>query len=95
MSLITMPYLATGEPEIGRFPVVSELTVAQAAKILDGPIGLVNELLDAGLITFRLKNGERLVQWDSLLSYAQEEKRNNEALAEIVRLDQEMGLYDD
>jgi hypothetical protein len=70
------------------------LTVAQTATLLDGSEGLVNELLDAGLITFRLKNNERLIQRNSVLDYMKEEERGNSLLNEMVRLDQEMGLYD-
>jgi len=47
---------------IAMFPTVSECTVAQAAQFLDGTEGLVHELMDAGLIAFRLENGERLIE---------------------------------
>ena len=96
MSLTSIPsYPVTDNRSFDLFPQPSELTVAQAAEFLDGAEGLVDELLNAGLIVFRLKNGERLVQWDSLLDYVQEEDRKNATLNEMVRMDQEMGLYDD
>jgi len=98
MSLTVTPptsFLTTDSQNIGLFPMPSELTVAQAARFLDGSEGLVNELLDDGLITFRLENGERLVQWNRLLEYAQEEKRSNAAAASLFRFFQEMGLSDD
>jgi hypothetical protein len=52
-------------------------------------------LLDAGYFVYRQENGERLVQMDSLLEFEQEQERGHAALDEMVRLDQEMGLYDD
>jgi len=96
MTLTAIPsYPVAGSRSFDLFPQPSELTVAQAAEFLDGSEGYVDELLNAGLIVFRLKNGKRLVQWDSLLDFAQEEDRKNATLNEMVRMDQEMGLYDD
>ena len=95
MTFTAMPSLLMPDvQDIDMFPSVSELTVAQAAKFLDGTEGLVDELLHAGLITSRLKNGVRLIAWDSLQNYAQEENRKDAAFAEMVRENQEMGLYD-
>ena len=91
----TYSFLQTEGQSIPLIPPVPELTVAQAAKFLDGSEGLINELLDDGLIAFRLVKGERLVQRDSLQTFAQEEERKNAVFAEMVRMNQEMGLYDD
>ena len=77
------------------FPAVSELTVAQAAKILDGTEGLINELLEDGLLKFRLDNGKRLVQWDSLEEFLRQEQRSNAIVAEMIQMNRELGLYDD
>ena len=88
------PFLATGEP-VGIVHAPTECTVAQAAEFLDGPENLVNAWLDDGLIVFRLKNGERLVQWNSLLEFKKEQEWMHEGLIKIVRLSEEMGLYDD
>jgi len=87
--------LMPGGQDVDLFPMPSELTVAQAAKYLDGAEGLVEELLNAGQIAFHWENGERLVQWDSLLNYARNEKRRFDALAKMVQWEQEVGLYDD
>ena len=86
MTFTTMPssLLMPGGQDIDLFPMPSELTVAQAAKYLDGAEGLVEELLNAGQIAFHWENGERLVQWDSLLNYARNEKRRFDALAKMV-----------
>jgi hypothetical protein len=91
----TQPVLATNNQHTDLVSVVSECTVAQAAKILDMSEGCVNELLRDKVITSRLVGDERLVQWDSLIGYSQERNRRRAILAEMVRLDQEMGLYDD
>ena len=76
-------------------PAVSECTVAQAATLLDMSEQRLNRLLDAGRIAFRQKNNERLVERSSLLDYEQRRADRSAALAEMVRMNQEMGLYDD
>jgi hypothetical protein len=93
----TLPhsFLATGGQDIDLFPVSSsDLTVAEAARILDMSVGCLNELLDDGIMAFRLTNGERLVQRDSFLEFEREYREQDEALARMISLDQEMGLYD-
>ena len=80
---------------IGVFPPMSECTIAQAATFLDVSEGFVNELLNAKRVMFRQENGERLIEWNSLSDYGQTRKRRRAALAEMVRMNQEMGLYDD
>jgi len=77
------------------FPAVSECSVAQAAEFLDMSERCLNGLLDAEQIASRLENGERLVQWSSMLDYQQMRIRRRAGLAQIIRWDQEMGLYDD
>ena len=97
MTFTAMPHsllMPVGQ-DIDLFPAVSELTVAQAAKFLDGTEGLVDELLNAGLITSRMKNGVRLIPWDSLQNYAQEENRKDAALAELFQMFREAGMSDD
>ena len=101
MSISTLPshpFLTVEEQSIGLFPVVSErtpeLTVAQAAQMIDVPEGYIDELLKAGFVAFRLKNGERLIQQDSLLEHESEYQKRCKELAEITQMLQEMGLYD-
>ena len=77
------------------FPVVSELTTAQAAKYLDGTEGLVNELLEDGLIKCRLENGECLVQWDSLVEYQQKWERRMAEADKLFTMFREAGMSDD
>ena len=97
MSLTTTPLspFLTADGSAGIVYAPTECTVAQAAKFLDGPEALIDELLDTGVIAFRLENGKPLIQWNSLLEFEQEERRINSALDEMVRMNQEMGLYDD
>jgi hypothetical protein len=93
----TLPqsFLTTSGQDIDLFPVPSsELTVAQAAKILDMSEGCINELLNDGIIAFRQEKDKRWVQRDSFLEFEQEYREQGEALADIARWSQEMGLYD-
>ena len=87
--------LATDTLDVGVFPMSSELTVAQAAKCLRISEHHLNNLLNAGYITFRQENGERLVQQDSMLDFEQERERKHVAVNRMIRMNQEMGLYDD
>jgi len=81
--------------DIGTSPAVSELTVAQAAEFLDVSEGYVNEMLNAGRVGYRQEDGERLIERDILWDFRQRRERRRAALDEMVRLNQEMGLYDD
>ena len=89
------PLTATGGQDIGLFPLSSELTVAQAAKILDMTEACVNEFLDAGVIESRWDTVERWVQQDSLLAFDSRYRKRCATLAEITREWQELGIYDD
>lgn len=73
----------------------SGLTVAQAAKIIDEPEGYIEELLKAKLVAYREENGERLIERDSFIEFEAKDREMGEALAEITRWSQEMGLYND
>jgi len=88
-------FLTTDVRNVDLFPAPTELTVAQAAALLDVPEGYIDELLDDDLVEYRLEGTQRLVNRDGLLEYEQRRKRRHEALNEMVRLDQEMGLCDD
>ena len=81
--------------DVALFPTPSELTVAQAAGMLRMSERHMNDLLNAGYMAFRLENGERMVQLNSMLEYEQEQERRHAAFDEFVHMNQEMGLYDD
>ena len=80
--------------DIDLFQTPSELTIAQAAKMLDSREGLIHELIKDGEFDSRMVNGELMVVRDSFLDYKRERDRKDASLAEMVRWEQEMGLYD-
>ena len=97
MSLATMPssFLMPDRHDVALFPVQSGLTVAQASKILDMSEACVNSFLDDGTIESRWENGVRFIQPDSFLEFELDYREGREAMAELTRLAQEMGMYDD
>jgi hypothetical protein len=91
----THPFLATDGQAIDLFPVASECTIAEAAQILDMSEVCVNELLEIGVLEFRQDGNRRLIRRDCLIEHDRHRKRVNKGLLEIIRLSEEMGLYDD
>ena len=81
--------------DIDMSPAMSELTVAQAARLIDVSEGFVDELLKAKRVVFRLEDGERLIERNSLVDYWQERERRNEAAESLFRFFEEMGLSND
>jgi hypothetical protein len=95
---LTIPsptFLIDAVQDIDLFPAPSELTVARAAEFLRMSERHVNDLLDLGDIAFQEENGKRFVQRDSLVDFERERERVGRVLDEMVRRNQEMGLYDD
>jgi hypothetical protein len=95
---LTLPshsFLTEAGQSVDMFPVSSDLTVAQAAALLDMSEACVNELLDNDILKFRQESGERLLLRTPLLAYKERCEFRSVGLAEMVRWDQEMGLYDD
>ena len=88
------PYL-TDAQDIAVFALPSELTVAQAAKILDTSEACLNQLLDIGAYEFRQDGDQRFIERDYLMERAQQRARRRMGLREMVQMNQEMGLYDD
>ena len=70
LTALSHPVLTDGQ-DIALIPVSAELTVVQAAEFLRTTERHLNDLLNAGHIAFRLENGKRLVQGDSLLEFEQ------------------------
>ena len=98
MSLTITPsssFLTIGGQGIDLSSMAAECTVSEAAGFLNMTEHHLSNLLAAGHIVSRLENGNRLIQWDSLLDFEQKRTLRREALAEMVRENQEMGLYDD
>jgi len=88
-------FLKTHTQTIDLFPMPSELTVAQAAALLDMSEAAVNDMLKIGILEYRQDGGQRLIDRDKLLEYKEECEYKRAGVIEIMRLDQEMGLYDD
>ena len=88
------PLVMPNEQDVDLFPMPSELTIAQAARMLDRRENLILELIKDGEFDSRIVNGELMVVRDSFLNYKYERDRKNASLAEMVRENQEMGLYD-
>jgi len=89
------PFLATDDfsidPLLTELPV--ELTVAQAARILDMPEGGILEMFKLGILEYRQEGMRCFTDRDKLLAYKQRRDIGYAALDEITRWDQEMGLY--
>ena len=81
--------------DVGILPMPSELTITQAAKILDMSVACVNSFLDDGTIESRWENGTRLIQPDSFWEFESDYREGREAMADLTRWAQEMGMYDD
>ena len=92
---LTVPVSHSFLPTADLLPPVSEWTVAQAAEFLEMSEECLNELVDFGVIEYREDNGCRLINHDFLIEYSQRRKRRRAGLDEMVRMNQEMGLYDD
>jgi hypothetical protein len=98
MSVVAAPpqtFPTTDGRNIDVFPVVSELTVAQAAKLVDKSEACINSWLNLGRIPFRQEHGERLIPLEDLLEFERDWDRRLASFAEMVSVNQEMGLYDD
>lgn len=78
------------------FPSQTELTPEQAAEFLCVSESFLLELLNSGEIESRNEGGQLLVVLRSLVKYDQDwTQRQKDALDKLVRLSEEMGLYDD
>ena len=71
-----------------------ELTVAQAAEILETSEAGVHEMFDMNLFKYRQEGDQYWIDRDSLLKFEARRRWRLEGVAEITRLSQEMGLYD-
>lgn len=74
---------------------IKELTVEQAANMLNVPQEYLLKLLEEGIIPSTKVEGQTRIQLDNLLEYKkQEDAERRRALEEMIRLGEEMGLYD-
>jgi len=73
----------------------AEVSVAQAAKFLDMSEACVHEVLELGVLEYRQDGDQYWIDQDSLLAYEQRVAFKLKGLKEIIRMSEEMGLYDD
>ena len=93
---VSPSFLATDGLNVDSFFVPSELTLAQAAEFLRMPEQRLDDLLNAGEISFKQeKGGERMVLWASILDFELERERMHTVVDEMIRREIEMGFYDD
>lgn len=75
---------------------IKELTVEQAAELLNFPQKYVLKLLEEGTIPFTRVEGEPRIPLHGLLEFKKrDDAERRQALEEMIRLGEEMGLYDD
>ena len=86
-------FLTTDEQNVDLFLTLPELTVSQAAQILDLPEDGILELLKIGVLEHRQDGTQHLINGDKLLEYKQRRDRGRAMLDEMAREDQKMGFY--
>ena len=80
--------------DVDLFPIPSELTVAQAARILDISGTCIDELIGLGVLKYRQEGTRYWIDRDRLFEYKHDWERGYAWLSELTRESQEMGLYD-
>jgi excisionase family DNA binding protein len=87
------PQPPTLNPHAVEAPVLGDLTTQQAAEILNVSHQFLIGLLETGAISFRMVGMQRRVGAADLMAYKrQDEARRDEALAELSRQAQDLGL---
>ena len=88
-------FLTTGEQDVVLFATKTELTVAQAAQVLDLPEGAILELFSIGVLECRQEGSQHFLDSDQVYEYKQRRDEGRAFMRELMRLEQEMGLYDE
>jgi excisionase family DNA binding protein len=72
-----------------------DLTLYEAADLLNVPVTHVRRLIDEGRLPSTLMHDLQRVPFDALMTFkAEDDARRDGALDELTRLSQEFGLYD-
>ena len=93
MSLTIPPphsFLTTDDQGIDLFPTSTELTVAQAAAVLDMPEDCIYEMIKVGILLSRQEGSQYWIDRDRLFEYKEDTERGRVWLAELARESQEM-----
>lgn len=85
--------MAEGEP-VKVVPDLNEITVEQAACILDISVDRMNRLLNENLIPSRKEGDIRRIVLESVLEYDRKKKYRHALLEQLTQEAQDMGLYD-
>jgi excisionase family DNA binding protein len=92
--LSLVDYLGQGQA-VSLIPLQNELTVQQAADLIDVPRSHIIKSLKKGEIPFREIGKQRKIKLEEVLTYQQKLRTNRrKLLTEITQLSQELGLYD-
>ena len=87
--------LVRGEAAI-IMPTTKELRLQEAADFLNVSRQFLMKLLDAGEIPFRAVRNSRRIRFGDVVTYKQRrDTQERQGLAELARLSQDLGLYDD
>lgn len=74
---------------------IKDVTVEQAAEILNTSKTYLQKLLDEGAIPFTTIEGQVRIQADDLMEFKKrEDAERHQALIDLIRLTEELGLYD-
>lgn len=86
--------MSQGKP-ISLVPVAAEVTTQKGAEILGCSRPHLVKLLEEGKIEYTKVGKHRRIKYEDLMAYKKEmKKRQKEHLIEIMRSDEELGLYD-
>jgi len=91
---LSHPFQAAEKHAVTIVPPQAEVSVVQAARILDMAESSILVLLGNGSFQGRQEGGQYWIDRDSLLAYEERCQRRHEWLNELTRTSQEMGLYD-
>jgi len=77
-------------------PLRKRLNTLQAAELLTVPHDHLVRLLDEGMLPSEAGDAGRYVQFDHLMAYtAREDEQRRAGMIELIRLSEDLGLYDD
>ncbi len=81
--------------QLARHKVVTVVTTQEAAELLNLSRPYLIRLLDRGAIPYTRTGTHRRIRFDDLMRYkAERDAAREQALDELTRINQEMGLYD-